>query len=80
MQYRVLWAPYAEDRLEQLLKHSTDPEVVARAAREIDRYLAAVAVEFGESRFDSMRVESVFPLGIQFEVMDDVQTSIVHDV
>ena len=27
-----------------------------------------------------MRVGFVFPLGVQFEVMDDVRTVIVHDV
>jgi hypothetical protein len=35
---------------------------------------------FGESRYDTIRVGFAYPLGVQFEVMDDVRTAIVHDV
>jgi hypothetical protein len=57
MQYRVLWSPYAEERLEQLLQES-----------------------FGESRYDKMRIGFLNPLGVDFEVMDDLRTVVVHDV
>jgi hypothetical protein len=80
MQYRVLWAPYAEDKLQLLLESSTDAGIVANAAREIDRYLFGNAGKFGESRYGNMRIGFVTPLGIQFEVMEDVHTAIVHDV
>jgi len=80
MQHRVLWAPDAEDKLEQFLKNASDPGILAAAAREIDRHLITASKEFGESRYDEMRVGFVFPLGVQFEVMHDVQTVIVHDV
>jgi hypothetical protein len=80
MQHRVLWAPDAEDKLEQFLKNASDPKFLAAAAREIDQYLISSPHEFGESRYDAMRVGFVFPLGVQFEVMDDVRTVIVHDV
>jgi hypothetical protein len=80
MQHRVLWAPDAEKKLEQFLKSASGPGILAAAAREIDQQLIAAPKEFGESRYDSMRVGFVFPLGAQFEVMDDVRTVIVHDV
>ena len=80
MQHRVLWAPDAEDKLEQFLKNASDPSILAAAAREIDQHLITAPKEFGESRYDTMRVGFMFPLGVQFEVMDDVQTVIVHDV
>lgn len=80
MQYRVLWAPFAEDELERLLKNSPDADVLAAAAREIDRHLFVAAAEFGESRYDTMRVGFAYPLGVQFEVMEDVRTAIVHNI
>jgi len=80
MQHRVLWAPDAEDKLEQFLKNASDPSILAAAAREIDQDLITAPKEFGESRYDAMRVGFVFPFGVQFEVMDDVRTVIVHEV
>ena len=80
MQHRVLWAPDAEDKLEQLLRNASDPSILDAAAREIDQHLITAPNAFGESRYDAMRVGYVFPLGVQFEVMDDVRTVIVHDV
>ena len=38
MQHRVLWAPDAEDKLEQFLKNASDPSILAAAAREIDQH------------------------------------------
>jgi plasmid stabilization system protein ParE len=80
MTYRVFWAPYAESRLERILESASDTGAVAAAAREIDRHLAADPNAFGESRYDTVRVGFAHPLGVQFEVMDDVRTVIVFDV
>jgi len=80
MQHRVLWAPDAEEKLEHFLKNTSDPSVLAAAAREIDQHLITAPKDLGESRYDAMRVGYMFPLGVQFEVMDDVRTVIVHDV
>ena len=79
MQYRVFWAPYAEDEIEDLLRVSPDAVLIAAAAREIDQYLMTVPKDFGESRYEAMRVGFVYPLGVQFEVIDDVRTVIVHE-
>jgi hypothetical protein len=80
MQYRVLWTPYAEDKLELLLQAASAPAVLATAARQIDRHLMTAPSAFGESRYDTIRIGFVYPLGTQFEVMDDVRTVVVHDV
>jgi hypothetical protein len=80
MQYRVLWTPYAEEKLEELLQGASEPAILATAARQIDGQLLSAPASFGESRYDTIRIGFVYPLGVQFEVMDDVRTVIVHDV
>ena len=82
MQYRVLWSPYAEERLEQLLQESTEPlaSVIAGAVREIDALLLDSPDAFGESRYDKMRIGFLHPLGVDFEVMGDLRTVVAHDV
>jgi plasmid stabilization system protein ParE len=77
MTYRVFWSPHAERRLEQILQNTSDSAVVAAAARQIDHHLVAAPKTFGESRYDTVRVGFVRPLGVQFEVLDDVRTVIV---
>jgi hypothetical protein len=80
MSYRVLWATYAEERLELILRDASNPFELARRVTEIDRRLAARASRLGESRFDSTRIAFVRPFGLFFDVLDDVQTVIVYDV
>lgn len=82
MQFRVLWSPYAEERLERLLRESAEPLalMIADAAREIDALLLDSPAAFGESRYGSMRIGFVNPLCVDFEVMDYLRTVVVHDV
>ncbi len=79
MAYRVFWSPFAETRLEQIVQNAPDVPEVAAAAREIDRHLISDPHGFGESRYDTVRVGFAYPLGVQFEVMDDVRTAVVYD-
>jgi hypothetical protein len=60
MQYRVFWAPYAEERLEKFLQIAPEPNTLAAVAREIDRYLINGPETFGESRYDTIRLGFVF--------------------
>ena len=76
MIYRVLWSPYAEKRLEAILRDRLSHFELAAAAREIDRQLMVQPLQFGESRYDSVRIGFIRPLGVQF----DVRTVIVDDV
>ncbi|MCE9554406.1 MAG: hypothetical protein K8T91_13645 [Planctomycetes bacterium] len=80
MTFRVLWSPHAEQRLEQMLQDLPERDLLAATVREIDQNLFADPTGFGESRYDTVRIGFVHPLGIQFEVMDDVRTVIVYDV
>jgi hypothetical protein len=80
MSYRVFWAPNAEAKLEHFIDAGPDPTSLAAAARQMDRHLVNEPASFGESRYDTIRIGFAYPLGVQFEVMDDVQTVIVHDV
>ncbi len=80
MSYRVFWTPEAEALLEKLLHESESPRELAAIAKEIDRNLTADPVHFGESRFQSVRMAFIRPLGVQFDVLDDVQTVIVDAV
>ena len=80
MMYRVFWSPHAEQRLEHILQNALDSGAIATAARQIDQHLIAAPMTFGESRYDTVRVGFALPLGVQFEVLDDVRTVIVYDV
>jgi hypothetical protein len=81
MQYRVLWSPEAEEKLERILRDSEPTAfIVAGTVREIDAFLFESPLDFGESRFELMRIGIVYPIGVQFEVMEDVRTVVVHDV
>ena len=79
MTFRVFWSPHAEERLEQMLRDASEPASLAAVAREIDQCLAADPKAFGESRYDTVRVGFVRPLGVLYEVIDDVRTVIVYD-
>jgi hypothetical protein len=78
--YRVLWTPHAEERLEALLQDATARAEIAAAARDVDQQLLANPLDVGESRFEDVRVGFSLPLGVQFEVLLDVQTVVVYDV
>jgi hypothetical protein len=80
MSYRVFWTPEAEASLANLLHESEAPRELAAVAKEIDRHLTEDPVHFGESRLQSVRMAFIRPLGVQFDVLDDVQTVIVDAV
>jgi hypothetical protein len=80
MKYHVFWSPDTEQRLEGILLAASDPSILTRAVREIDRELLSRADTFGESRYENVRVAFAEPLGIQFEVLEDVRTAIVFHV
>jgi hypothetical protein len=80
MSFRVFWSPSAEIGLERLVESSPDPQLLAAAARQLDQELMTAPESVGESRYDSIRVAFSFPIGVQFEVMADVRTVIVHSV
>ena len=80
MSYRVFWAPHAEQQLDAILRDQAVQSRVAAAARHIDLSLANNPASFGESRHDTVRIAVELPLGVHFEVLEDVRTVIVYDV
>lgn len=80
MSYRVFWTPDAEASLERLLHESEEPRELAMIAKEIDRNPTADPKRFGESRLLTVRIAFIRPLGVQFDVLDDVRTAIVDAV
>ena len=80
MSYRVFWAPHAEQQLDAILRDQAVATRVAAAARRIDLNLTSGPASFGESRHDTVRIGFELPLGIHFEVLEDVRTVIVYDV
>ena len=81
MSYRVFWSPHADETLGKILNDAADHARVARAVKTIDRRLVNVPFKFGESRSgNNLRVAFVRPIAVYFEVLEDVQTVIVHGV
>jgi hypothetical protein len=80
MKYRVFWEPHAESQLERILSERTNQTRIVAAARAIDRHLINAPLEFGESRYDTVRIGFERPLGVLYEVLDDVRTVIVYEV
>ena len=80
MTYRVFWTPDAERWLKDILRNSVVPKIIVTAAREIDQTLALTPLAFGESRFENVRIGFQRPLGIHFELLEDVRSVIVFDV
>jgi hypothetical protein len=80
MKYRVFWSPNAELQLETLLAKDEYRTSIARAARDVDGHLISDPLAFGESRYENVRVGFVLPLGVEYEILNDVFTVIVNGV
>ena len=80
MKHLVFWSPEADERLQTLIEESVDPGQAARILREIDFWLARGPLEFGESRFENVRLGVTAPFAVLFEVLDEPATVIVIDV
>ena len=80
MNYRVFWAPQAEKQLEAILQDQAEQVGIAAAVRRMDERLTSDPFTFGESRYDTLRVGFELPLGIDYEVLQDVRTVIVYHV
>ena len=79
MKYRVAWSPTAEHQLEAILADTVGRSGLASAARNIDDCLMSDPRGFGESRGEkNMRIGFVLPLGVEYEIFEDVWTVIVH--
>jgi hypothetical protein len=80
MKHFVFWEPEADETLQALIRADDVDGRVVRAVREIDFWLARGPVDFGESRYDTVRVGFVAPIAVQFDVLADPPTVIVLDI
>lgn len=65
MKHYVFWTPEADQVVQELLAREQDPTALVRILEEIERNLVWEPSEFGESRYDDIRVAFVDPIGIQ---------------
>ena len=80
MKHFVFWSPEADERLQALILGAEESSDLIRVVREIDVWLARHPLDFGESRYDTVRIGVVPPLAVLFEVLDDPPTVIVLDI
>jgi len=64
MSYRVFWSPYAEQRLEEILQDTVKQRILRRL-RDRSTSFSRATIDFGESRYDTVRIGFVRPLGVQ---------------
>jgi hypothetical protein len=76
----VFWAPEADEKLQSLIRAAEESSDLIRVVREIDVWLARHPLDFGESRYDTVRIGVVAPLAVLLEVLDDPPTVIVLDI
>lgn len=80
MRHFVFWAPEADEKLQAIIAATNASSDLIRVVREIDFWLARDPLDFGESRFDTVRLGVVRPLAVLFDVLDDPPTVIVLDI
>lgn len=80
MKHFVFWFPSADKRLQEIFAASEDKQALARTIKEIDRWLTKHPKEFGESRYENIRIAFHSPLGVLYEILDGPPTVIVLDI
>jgi hypothetical protein len=81
MNYRVEWAPRAEQQLAAVWVAATDRGAVTAAAHWLDDELARGPLRLGDPVDSSVhRVGSFDVLGIEFEIVEDDKLVIVQGV
>ena len=71
MTFTVVWRPEAERTLAGLWAGSPDRQAVTDAADAIDILLRTAPLEVGESRVVNIRILTVFPLSVYYDVHID---------
>ncbi len=76
----VFWSPEADETLQALIRDAADQEACLLWIGENDSWLARGPLDFGESRYHTIRLGVVTPLAVLFDVLDDPPTVIVLDI
>ena len=80
MKHYVFWVPAADEKLQTIILAAEDRVRLTRVVREIDFWLARGPRDFGESRFETVRLGVIERVAVLFEVLDDPPTVIVLDI
>jgi hypothetical protein len=80
MNYTVLWTSTAEEGLAALWLTEPDRPAITAAANSIDTQLNTDPDQCGESRYDTVRVLFVYPLGVEFDVQEQDRVVYVTSV
>ncbi len=71
MTFTVVWRPEAERALADLWNHAEDRQAITDAADTIDALLRTGPLEVGESRVVDIRILTVFPLSVYYDVHEE---------
>ena len=80
MRHHVFWVPDADEKLQALIEGADERNDLIRTVREIEFWLARNPLDFGESRFETVRLGVVRPLAVLFDVLQEPPTVIVLDI
>jgi plasmid stabilization system protein ParE len=70
MRYTVTWTPTAKNELCNIWVDAADRQTVTAAADEFDALLRTNPNDVGESRGDGIRILTVGPLSVFYQVRD----------
>jgi plasmid stabilization system protein ParE len=71
MRFTVIWRPSAEQKLAEIWTGAEDRQAVADAADAIDAFLRTDPIGVGESRIANVRILTVSPLSVYYDVNED---------
>ncbi|OHB85401.1 MAG: hypothetical protein A2V98_12660 [Planctomycetes bacterium RBG_16_64_12] len=71
MTYTVVWRPSAERALAEIWTSADDRQTVSDAANAIDALLRTTPLDVGESRVANIRILTVLPLSLYYDVHED---------
>jgi plasmid stabilization system protein ParE len=78
--YTVVWKPTAERKLADLWLKAIDRKAVAHAADMIDALLRSNPLQLGESRDEGVRILTISPISVYYEVNGGDRTVLVWAV
>ena len=70
MTFTVIWSPKAKGTLAQLWNDAPGRQAVTEAADAIDVLLRTDPLDVGESRVANIRILTVFPLAVYYDVRE----------
>jgi len=71
MRFTVIWRSSAEQKLATIWNDADDRQTITDAANAIDALLRTEPTEVGESRVANIRILTVAPLSVYYDVHDN---------